>query len=1008
MNNLATFNVRLKWVCVNGMRLLGAIMILLFTQAAMGQQGPLTPRTLNYPNMGGMMESLPQGYNSGNNTYPLLIAMHGIGEEGDGSAQQITRLTNTGIPKLINSGGFPASVNANGKSFSFIVLCPQFNGIPQEIQMWQLINYAKQHYRIDTTRMYLTGLSRGGGATWGFSSLNNKDAGTLAAIVPVAGNYDPGVPVADTIAANNLPVWAFHNDGDPTVPSDYSKRWVQYINAYRPAANPQARLTIFNVSGHDAWTKAYDPAYRENGKNIYEWMLQYTRGTAVSTPATPGRRITLQPNTGATPGFYYPNANTQLGVNPGDTLCIPPGDYTGMMLGNLSGTAAQPVVIINCGGLVRFGINNTSTSYSTTVDLENCRYVEFAGTGAPNLEYGFDILGSNSKGEGMFAMYWTNGSSDFDVHNIYIHNAGMFFVAKTTQDCATPQYWETGGYVMRNCRVHHLKCITSQYEGFYIGNSHYLLDLPCGNNIRSHHIENLEVYDNYLENTGSDGIQIGMAYDGNNKVHHNKVINYGTRHDDLNGYGILMNPGSRMEVYDNYLNGGYASGICFFGSGLSKAYNNVVANLTWDGFTVADRPVFDSVTAYVYNNTFINVTRAGTVYAPGVGEGHKFYNNVCVSPSGAAQDKPFNGYYIVGSAPIKYDYKNNLYYTNIADAKFVNPAAGDFHLQATSPLIDKGLDLSTTLGLKTDFDGVSRPQGKAFDAGAYEYRTGTGNIPPQANAGPDIVITLPVNSVTLDGSASMDPDGSIASYSWSMLNGPSTAVFNNATIAKPMVSGLVKGVYTFRLVVTDNGGLTDTATTTVTVQSSAGGKKPPVAIAGAAETIILPNNTINLDGSASYDPDGSIVSYSWTQIAGPASTILAPDRAHTSALVVAKGVYTYQLVVRDNDSLTGTATKQVKVIDPSDVHPPDDTTVTIRLYPNPTRDHVKLEINNHDIKMAYVTIYNTRGMAVIKGAYAITNTLNIDLNIGSLATGIYFVEVKGENNFKWVGRLLKL
>jgi hypothetical protein len=54
------------------------------------------------------------------------------------------------------------------------------------------------------------------------------------------------------------------------------------------------------------------------------------------------------------------------------------------------------------------------------------------------------------------------------------------------------------------------------------------------------------------------------------------------------------------------------------------------------------------------------------------------------------------------------------------DPKFLDATAGDFHLQKDSPAIDKGADLKRQ-GVATDFEGNSRPQGRAFDIGAFEF-----------------------------------------------------------------------------------------------------------------------------------------------------------------------------------------------------------------------------------------------------------------------------------------------
>jgi hypothetical protein len=77
------------------------------------------------------------------------------------------------------------------------------------------------------------------------------------------------------------------------------------------------------------------------------------------------------------------------------------------------------------------------------------------------------------------------------------------------------------------------------------------------------------------------------------------------------------------------------------------------------------------------------------------------------------------------------------------------------------------------------------------------------NAAPVANAGPDKQINLPINEVILDGSAT-DADGTIISYTWKQVSGPSTAAFSSKTEATPTVSNLFAGKYLFNLMVKDN------------------------------------------------------------------------------------------------------------------------------------------------------------------------------------------------------------
>ncbi|GAB4093030.1 malectin domain-containing carbohydrate-binding protein [Flaviaesturariibacter terrae] len=121
---------------------------------------------------------------------------------------------------------------------------------------------------------------------------------------------------------------------------------------------------------------------------------------------------------------------------------------------------------------------------------------------------------------------------------------------------------------------------------------------------------------------------------------------------------------------------------------------------------------------------------------------------------------------------------------------------------------------------------------------AIEVLSATTNATPVANAGPDKTLTLPANSVTLNGSGT-DSDGSIASYSWTQVSGPNTASFSSKTVAAPTVSGLVQGSYVFALVVTDNGGATsvaDQVTVTVNAGSTGGASTYRINAGGAQVT----------------------------------------------------------------------------------------------------------------------------------------------------------------------------
>lgn len=241
-----------------------------------------TPRyTQLSSNMRAFYEYLPAGYPAPSQKYPLMIFIHGAGETGQGTSTSLPAVLRNGPPKMIANGTFPTSFTVNGQTHRFIVLSPQFVNWPGVGDINTLINYAIQQYAVDPNRIYLTGLSMGGGAVWDYAGFNSTFANRIAAIVPICGADGPDPNAANIMASANLAVWATHNNGDGTVSVANTNSYINLINNAPTPPNPLAKKTIFMVNGHDAWSQTYNPTYRENGLNVYEWMLQYARSLAV-------------------------------------------------------------------------------------------------------------------------------------------------------------------------------------------------------------------------------------------------------------------------------------------------------------------------------------------------------------------------------------------------------------------------------------------------------------------------------------------------------------------------------------------------------------------------------------------------------------------------------------------------------------------------------------------------------------------------------------------------------
>jgi len=212
------------------------------------------------------------------------------------------------------------------------------------------------------------------------------------------------------------------------------------------------------------------------------------------------------------------------------------------------------------------------------------------------------------------------------------------------------------------------------------------------------------------------------------------------------------------------------------------------------------------------------------------------------------------------------------------------------------------------------------------------------NQGPIANAGPDQVITLPLNTVTLNGSASTDPDGSITFFQWAKLNGPGNPSFVTPNSSQTDVKDLEQGIYIFELSVTDDKGSIARDTVQITVNAAPPPpNKPPVADAGKDQAIVMSFATVTstiLDGSNSKDEDGSIVSFKWNQLSGSTVNIVSPSLVQTVVTGFQPGVYEFELIVTDNDGASSSDKVIITVTPPvnkppiADAGPDQSITIT--------------------------------------------------------------------------------
>jgi poly(3-hydroxybutyrate) depolymerase len=249
----------------------------------------------------GFYQYLPPHYNEQPETkHPLIIFLHGIGEKGTGSEEDLKKLNCCGIPKYIDLG-HTMEFTWNGKKEGFVVLYPQLYsryGTWETYFIDAMIAYAKKNLNIDTNRIFLTGLSLGGGGTWVYASSSVSKAKQFAGIVPVVSPCF--MTNGCNIANADLPVLAVHAMNDDKASPYCTINAIKSINDCGATAHPN--IIIYENGGHYVWVhRAYDTAYHYYNPNVYEWMLAQNRlfKPNVKPVASAGKDITISSADGA-------------------------------------------------------------------------------------------------------------------------------------------------------------------------------------------------------------------------------------------------------------------------------------------------------------------------------------------------------------------------------------------------------------------------------------------------------------------------------------------------------------------------------------------------------------------------------------------------------------------------------------------------------------------------------------------------------------------------------------
>lgn len=421
-------------------------------------------------------------------------------------------------------------------------------------------------------------------------------------------------------------------------------------------------------------------------------------------------------------------------IKPGCTICLKAGKYYHIRIDNLHGTAAQPIIIRPEGGIV-------------LIDT-NCIYgIRFGGkssnlklTGRTPLDpYALKILESDGVGISIDDL-----STDIEVEGVEIANTRLAgIMAKTDPDCSLRAVRDS--FALYNLKIHDNYLHDIGFEGMYIGSSFYSgKELNCNGKdtiVMPHLIYGAEIYNNIVERTGYDGIQVSSV-STDCLIRDNRISfdSYVKQYGQMSG--IIIGEGSSCDCYNNKITKGAGIGIEVHGFGGKRIFNNLIvdAGRTYKPFTQGPYSKPGIYVAYnlpnplnqaykIFSNTIVNPKSEGIRFSNINSSNNLIYNNIIINPGiwhyYDSMGVPPETSYINVNVDVTSDIKQNFGARNAKTILFVDSLAGNYRVQANSPAVNTGIDLNP-FKINFDLDYQPRPYGGKHDLGAYEYFKGQG------------------------------------------------------------------------------------------------------------------------------------------------------------------------------------------------------------------------------------------------------------------------------------------
>ncbi len=260
------------------------------------------------------------------------------------------------------------------------------------------------------------------------------------------------------------------------------------------------------------------------------------------------------------------------------------------------------------------------------------------------------------------------------------------------------------------------------------------------------------------------------------------------------------------------------------------------------------------------------------------------------------------------------------------------------------------------------------------------------NLLPVADAGSDLRVVLGAK-VLLDGTKSKDLDGSLVSYHWQQVQGPSKVTMGSPKASKNNLSGLVSGSYSFRLTVTDNEKGRSSDFVKVHVNHA------PIVDAGDDQEATMPVPFLTLSGTVT-DPDSKDVRTMWTLIKGPGGgSIKSPKELVTRVENLQEGTYLFRLEALDDMNVRSFDDVKVIVIDNN--KPPVVKAGGDVVLPYPKKSVVLKGSCEDEDGWCVKTLWRIDGENQVDGAL---KEVASELHLSNLVPGVYRFVFEGVDN----------